>query len=347
MALSRELYQRFIKGQCTGQEEMEVLHYFSRHPEAMEEYLQVSDWEDFEPSGKLHPAVTEKVLGRINRHILQSGRWRHAVRSVAVAAVLTGIAALVWTMVKQADQTVQQAPLARRESRDTAIYRLYRNSSLSTIRLVLEDSSTIRLQPGSRIKYRQGFDSSRREIWLQGSARFDVAKDSRRPFTVYADVTATTALGTSFSIAADSVAQRVTVKLYSGKVMVRQYGVAAHTFATQYLLPGDELVYAADASRVQVHKAARTRAIPQKEVIEAPAAPQALVYRKQPLAEVLAALEHHFNIEITYNAKALAGIRVTAEFSDTETPEQILQTIALLNNLTVARAATGGYILQK
>lgn len=345
MALSRELYQRFVQGACNEQEELEVLQHFREHPEAMEEYLQTEDWEAFQPSGRLHPAVTNNVLNRISQRIFHHRRRKYVIRTIAAAALLTGIAVLVWIQSGRMPQPLAQAPV--KDKGDTITYRQYRNSTASTLRLTLEDGSVVRLQPGSNIRYRQQFDSSKRDIWLSGSARFDVAGDSRRPFTVYAGATATTALGTSFGVAADSIACKVTVKLYSGKVVVRQYGMPAGTFADRYLLPGDELVYNTRTGHPVVHNAVKRTTGRRLKSAGEKTGTSPLAFRRQPLGAVLAMLEQHYGIQITYNRKDVAGIRVTAEFSDTDTPEQILQTIALLNELSIERDATGGYILKK
>jgi ferric-dicitrate binding protein FerR (iron transport regulator) len=342
MALSRELYQRFLNGQCTEAEEIMVLQYFSEHPDEMEEYLQTADWEAFEPEQRLHPVVTEKVLDRIRHRITQGKRWQIAARTVAAAALIAGVITLGWLLVSRYPQSNTPAQLA--QAPESVIYRQYNNTGKTAIRLVLDDSSTVQLLPGSRLQYRQGFDSTQRALWLRGTARFNVAKDHRRPFTVYAANTATTALGTSFRISTDSMTERVTVKLYSGKIMVQPYGQTTPAFTTQYLQPGDELVYAGSSGKMLVRK---TTLSTNKTINNTTGREEALVYNKRPLPEVLEALEQHFGIQITYNAKALSGIRVTAEFSDTDTPEQVLQTIALLNELTLTRDTAGGYILKK
>ncbi|KAA2242539.1 DUF4974 domain-containing protein [Chitinophaga agrisoli] len=342
MALSRELYQRFIKGQCTEEEELAVLLYFREHPDAMEEHLQGADWEDFTPEGKLHPVVSEKVMDRVQHRITQGARWRQVIRRTAVAAAFTGTAALAWLLLRHHAAPVPQAALVRDTAKPAIFYRDYRNDGATVMQLALEDSSTVQLQPGSSLHYRQGFDSNKRNIWLKGDARFQVAKDSHRPFTVYAATTATTALGTNFRITEDSATHRVTVKLYSGLVKVRPYEHSLAVFAPTYLHPGEKLVFTAGANKLKLYKPTAQQADG-----DAGTADNALVYRQRPLPAVLKALEQHFNVQIAFNAKALSGVRVTAEFNDTDTPEQILQTIALLNDLTLEGNTANGFTLKR
>jgi len=83
--------------------------------------------------------------------------------------------------------------------------------------LTLSDGSVVTLDARSRIsvKYRE----TERSITLQqGQARFDVAKDPRRPFLVEADNETIVALGTKFNV--ELVASNVLVTMIEGHVAV-------------------------------------------------------------------------------------------------------------------------------
>ena len=91
------------------------------------------------------------------------------------------------------------------------------NNSDQPIRISLSDGSVITLQPKSGLSFPEIFASDRREVFLVGEARFDVAKDPRKPFLVHSNELVTKVLGTSFSIRAFKNDQDITVKVYSGK----------------------------------------------------------------------------------------------------------------------------------
>lgn len=85
--------------------------------------------------------------------------------------------------------------------------------------LVLPDGSVVKLNAGSSLKYSTSF-GAQREVYLQGEAYFEVARDTLKPFIVKAGEVATEVLGTSFNVkysAKDSVVQ---VAVTSGKVAV-------------------------------------------------------------------------------------------------------------------------------
>lgn len=342
MALPTELYARFIKGDCTEEEELIVLQYFREHPDEMETYLEESDWEAFCPEGKLHPAVLQKVFSNIESDIEKRQQRIFIWKRVAVAAVLTGIIILTGTWLFKKDMQRHTSPVALHPPQQTTIWKEYNNNGKDVIRLVLEDSSLVQLGAGSSLRCIAGFENDKRELWLNGKARFDVAKDGKRPFTVYAGNTAVTALGTVFGVNAHN--NKVTVRLYSGKVVVHpQKGMIV--FKEVYLHPGESLVYDSRAKgQPLVNKPAETnRQLPSGQEV----ASNSLVYHQLPLPQVLQQLEKHFNIRITYNAQQLRNIKVTAEFTTSDMPADILENIALLNGLTLERMAEGGFLLKK
>lgn len=343
MALSPALYQRFIKGQCTEEEEREVLLYFKEHPEAMEEYLQWQDWENFEPEGKLHPVVSDKVLHKVQSKIYARSRMFKVLRRIAAAAVLTGSIVLVWALAGNRHQVAPPVGMALQAViaplSDT---QYHKNNGQTIIALVLEDGSAVQLHPNSQLHYRRHFTTSKREIWLNGTARFKVAQDSKRPLTVYTASIGTTALGTAFLVKENIANGSVTVKLFNGKVRIdHQQQPGQPTFAAQYLVPGDELSYnTGDAHPVIVSKNKQvSKTIAPNE--QHTTANTGLVYFKQPLPAVLQTLEQHFSTTISYDKKALSKIRVTAEFSYNDSLAQILEVIATLNNLQLTHTDKG------
>ncbi|TWV91728.1 FecR domain-containing protein [Chitinophaga pinensis] len=339
MALSPDLYARFIKGECTEEEHRAVMAYLREHPEEMEVLLIESDWESFRPDVKLHPAVLQRVFTNVQQDVDKYERNRRVWKRMAVAAVLTGMIVLTGALFLQKDKP--QSPLAM-EGTPAIIWKEYTNGSKQTKQLVLEDSSHIELGAGSSLRCKTGFEKDKRELWLKGKAKFDVAKDKDRPFTVYAGNTAVTALGTVFGV--NERGTKVTVKLYSGKVLVHpQPGLAS--FSKVYLQPGESLVY--DISSKRQPLVNKPAVLGREPVSGQEVASNSLVFHQQPLPKILQQLEQHFNIKITCDAKRLQHIRVTAEFTTSDTPAEILENIALLNDLTLERTAEGGFLLKK
>jgi len=338
MALSPELYARFIRGACTEEEEIFVRAYFREHPEEMETFLDESDWEGFIPDGKLHPAVLQRVFSNIQDSVDKHERKVIIWRKVAIAAVMMGVIVLAGSMLlRKQEQHMQLAVNGQQQP----MWREYVNTGNKVKLLILDDSSRVELGAGSTLRCLEGFEKDKRELWLKGKAKFEVAKDGKRPFTVYAASTAVTALGTVFGV--NERNSKVTVKLYSGKVVVHpQKGVSI--FKEVYLQPGESLVY--DINRKGQPLVNKPAVLNKEPESGQEVASSSLVFNQRPLPQVLAQLERHFNITISYDAKRLQHIRVSAEFTAMDTPAEILENIAALNGLTVERKGEA-FVLKK
>jgi ferric-dicitrate binding protein FerR (iron transport regulator) len=82
----------------------------------------------------------------------------------------------------------------------------------------LSDGSSVYLNADSRISYT--FSNKSREIWLEGEAYFDVAKEADRPFTVHAGTLHIKALGTAFNVKAYQGDKELETTLLEGLVEV-------------------------------------------------------------------------------------------------------------------------------
>ncbi len=94
------------------------------------------------------------------------------------------------------------------------------NTGSDPMHVHLEDGSSIVLQPGAKLGYPEHFLSSKRQVYLEGAAFFQVARQEKRPFYVYHNNLVTQVLGTSFSILTDKTRKEDEVDVLSGRVEV-------------------------------------------------------------------------------------------------------------------------------
>lgn len=85
--------------------------------------------------------------------------------------------------------------------------------------LTMSDGTKVFINSGSSIRFLNTFEANKREVFLEGEAYFEVAKDSLRPFSVITGSITTRALGTSFNISAYP-SELVNVALVEGQVEV-------------------------------------------------------------------------------------------------------------------------------
>lgn len=86
--------------------------------------------------------------------------------------------------------------------------------------VLLSDGSSILLKENSRLSYPKKFDDKKREVFLDGEAFFEIAKNPNQPFLVYANEIVTKVIGTSFSIVAKKGQRNINVSVNTGKVSV-------------------------------------------------------------------------------------------------------------------------------
>lgn len=106
-------------------------------------------------------------------------------------------------------------------------------------KVTLPDGSEVILNGNSSVSIGPDFNKDKREVLLQGTAFFEVAKNPAKPFTVISGAVSTTALGTSFYIHQSSNAAPTTVSLLTGKVRIDAAGVSSVN-----LIPYEKAVYA-------------------------------------------------------------------------------------------------------
>lgn len=197
-------------------------------------------------------------------------------------AIAAGLAALVVMPAVEGASSVQTYTTARGERQ----------------RITLADGSVVDLNAETRLTVR--FVRRERRVELgEGQAIFDIAHDPSRPFTVEASGRAVRVLGTEFDVR--NRGGDVVVTVARGRVQVRP--VASSRSGQAFALtPGQRLAIrrtgAADLSAVDPQEALGWRA-------------GRLVYRGEPLADVVADLNREFAEQIEVTDPALARLPVT------------------------------------
>jgi transmembrane sensor len=184
----------------------------------------------------------------------------------------------------------------------------------------LEDGSQLSLDADTQVEVHYSRD--RRQLALrQGRARFQVAHDPLRPFSVSAGSRTVVATGTEFSV--EMLAAQVHVILYEGSVEVlsRDAAIAAPAPAFKpsrsidadgtrdlRLVPGQELVAGLDAAdaRVRAVDAARTRGWESGQ----------LTFNDEPLSQAIERMNRYAGAHaLAIGDDASAALRISGTFT--------------------------------
>jgi transmembrane sensor len=165
-------------------------------------------------------------------------------------------------------------------------------------RITLADGSTVDLNAETRLQV--SFSRSARKATLgDGEAIFDVAHDKRRPFTVAAASRIVQVVGTQFDVR--NRQSELTVTVARGKVQVRPLSASAP--GRQFLLtPGQRLEVGATGLE-------QLKSVDPQEAFSWRAG--RLVYRGEPLSEVVADLNRQFVQQVEISDPELARIPIT------------------------------------
>lgn len=218
--------------------------------------------------------------------------------------------------------------------------------------LVLPDGSLVALSNNSELTYQEPSIRNKREIFINGKADFNVAKDKTKPFIVYSDAISTTALGTKFTVTALKNDKQIRIRLDEGKIVVKPVKtVFENRMKNFFLLPGQELVYDKITETAFVHFLKNRKDIAQgtnreKLPKENPTIPQFnkqswFMFNNQPLSEVFDALEDMYDAKINYSKKEVGHMNFIGTFDKSDSLESILKKIAIVNDLKLSKDSSG------
>jgi transmembrane sensor len=184
--------------------------------------------------------------------------------------------------------------------------------------LYLTDGSKVILEPGSSIRHGLFFQKDKREIYLEGNAFFEVAKDPARPFYVYTKDIVMQVLGTSFNVCTNTHNGDVTVVIRTGKVSV--YKKAGEPTGQLILTSNQKVLYRARTSDLVSSplSAVETRSnpVPVSPVFD-------FNFEERPVGEIFNALTSAYGIPIHYDGGSLSKCVITTSLREEQFEEKL------------------------
>ena len=179
--------------------------------------------------------------------------------------------------------------------------------------LILEDGTRVYLNSGSSLAYPIEFTANKREVYLDGEAYFEVAKESDRKFIVQTAYKAVEVLGTQFNVSIDKSLNKFEAVLVSGKI-------ALDGSAGQIVMAPDQLYTFFSASGEEELKIVD----PQDYISWINSK---LKFRKEPLYNVLHKLEKVYNIQITLLKPEYKDYRISGDLDIRNTAMETLDVV--------------------
>ncbi len=276
-ASEKKNIDKVISGTTTKENAREIADWFSSSVEGQQFLSDMLDKDAYLLEHELNTDFlpnelqSEKILSEINRKILKSTILKISLRVAAVFLPLLILAGLTFYISKQVDLfgTSEFAEIYAPKG--------------ERIRLFFHDGTEVFLNADSKIRYPKKFGLSKRKVFLDGEAYFNVVSNKKRPFIVYTEKSSVSVLGTSFNVNAYRTEREIKVVLDEGKVM---FNTGGNSYSIK---PGQKFIFDKVSGEAKV--ANLTNSIDESMWRE-----NYIRLKDTPLVETLNILDRQFNV---------------------------------------------------
>lgn len=206
------------------------------------------------------------------------------------------------------------------------------NSDKSQI-ITLSDGSSVLLQPNSKLSYPKAFIGNERKVYLSGEAFFEISKNPKKPFLVFANEIITKVVGTSFRIKAYENQPNVEIVVRTGKVKVKpNESVTNSDQAEIILLPNQAMRFV----RKDLKFDKITDITTDKKLVSSSNNIEQLSFdfSDTPVSQILKTIEQAYLVEIDFPVEKLKNCHLTTSLTDQPLPEKLKIICKSLGNNT-------------
>jgi transmembrane sensor len=308
----RKLLDAYINGTASAADKQLLDEFFESYPEA-EQRVSQDEGIKHELWMKLSEKLQEPEPAR--RYLVSP--WY----SVAAALALF-MATFYFLIYKKQDDVVKPEAMAMKQQ-------TVETTRGQKLKIDLLDGTQVILNANSTLTFPEQFTTSTREVYLEGEAYFQVARDASKPFIVHTASANTTVLGTSFNVrtSPDKITE---ITLVEGKVNV---GSRLHTALVKDVIlePYQQAIVTSGNEAISKKKVDVQAFVDWKDNI--------LHFENITLAEAAEQLEAWYNVDITFQNPALGNCTINATYKQ-ETLPNILKSIEYMLKITCTQKGT-------
>ncbi len=202
-------------------------------------------------------------------------------------------------------------------------------------KITLPDSSIVWLNSNAFIRYPQEFNSEERKVEMSGEAMFIVEKDVNRPFIVSAEGVRIKVLGTSFNLHAEKDDSFVETTLLKGSVALFMEGNVTNK-PDVILKPNQQAIVDKLSGRFEVETVLADSYCAWVD--------GRFQFKENTLEEIMRMLERAFDVKIHIENEKMKQTRLTGNFVEQETLDEILAVLQITAHYTIAKKRGEIYI---
>lgn len=159
--------------------------------------------------------------------------------------------------------------------------------------LTLSDGTKVWLNAGSRLAFPASFSDDNREVWLEGEAYFEVAKDPAKKFFVRINDLSLQVLGTSFNVSAYGPDKTVETLLVTGSLSLSAKNNSLFGAEEVILNPRQKATYSREVKDIEVKE------VKDVEIYTAWTSGW-LSFSQQSLKDVAVRMERYYNVKFVF-----------------------------------------------
>lgn len=274
---------------------------------------------------------TWERINDLSNHQPTLSIWQsHWFRSAAAILVI-GLASFYYFLTQKPDAKNRITYKALIDQELDGLIEQTNNSDKPQL-ITLSDASSVLLQPNSKLSYPKIFSGKERKVYLLGEGFFEISKDAKKPFYVYANEVVTKVYGTSFRVIAYENQPNVEILVRTGKVKVSSNKGIENSPTEVMLLPNQaarfvrkELLFEKILDFTQDKSLlCSTKSIEQLS----------FEFNDTPVHQIFRTLEQAYLITIDFPVDKLKDCYLTSSLSDEPLPEKLKIICASLGNNT-------------
>jgi ferric-dicitrate binding protein FerR (iron transport regulator) len=291
---------RYFKNKTSKEENSSLLSWLQSSDENKKLFFEMKDvWDSsLVLKNKYNKNVQWKILRRKQTDI----RLRYIQKYIAVAAVALLLITVGYFMSSQTETKVKMIS-----------YNDVLTLSGEKVKLKLSDGTIVWVNSKSKFSYPTNFSGEKREVFLEGEAYFEVARNEKKPFIINTGDLNVNVLGTKFNLSAYKDDETIETSLFSGLVEIE---LNNNSKFKQILNPKHRAVYAKNDASISIKDV--------KYDMSNQWINNKLVFRDLELKKIFKKLERKFDYRIILKDPTVSEMKFTGEYDD-ETIEEVFE----------------------
>lgn len=197
-------------------------------------------------------------------------------------------------------------------------------------KIILNDSSRVWLNAGSKLVYPAVFEKEKREVFLEGEAIFDVEHDEKRLFHVLTNNIRIKVLGTLFNVSAYPNDPFSSAALERGSIELNYKGHILSGRSEMRMTPGSLAVYYPAKRKLLTSKVDTKNYLCWREGF--------FIFEKEPLINILKKLERYYNVKIQLQDAELGTDTFSGYLDLKDSPTDVLDVIRAITAFSYTRS---------